>query len=485
MKAIKEKILFVEDDRFDRMAFERYAKEECLPFEYILAGSVSEANGILKEQKVNAVVTDYMLGDGTAFDLFEEIGSIPVIIITGAGDQEIAVKAMKEGAYDYLIKDTEGNYLRALPVTLKNAIGIKRAEEELKKYRERLEELVDSRTAELRKEIEDRKKTEELLRYSVNILEALLNVTTESIILFEKNGIIHAINETAAGRLGNPKEEFNGKCFYDYLPVDIANSRKRHVDEVIQTGMPLRFEDERENYLFDINLYPILNNNSEVESIAFFARDLSPILKLQKEIISISENERQRIGLDLHDDLGQHLTAIKYMVTNTKQKIFYNEKVKSEDLDEISSNISHAVDRVRGMAKGLYPITIEKNGFLIALEEMCNEVEKIFKVSCIIETDGNITIKDNIKAMHLFYIAKESINNAIKHAKSKKILLFLSARDSIFHMIIENNFGPSGHQRSTRGIGIDIMKYRSNAIGGTLRIKEKSDKFIIEFKSKI
>jgi DNA-binding NtrC family response regulator len=105
MENKKERIIFVEDDRVDQMAFERFARESDFPYDYIMTGSVSEAKKILKSEKVDAAVLDYLLGDGTALDLFGELKEIPIVIVTGLGDEETAVKAMKAGASDYLIKD--------------------------------------------------------------------------------------------------------------------------------------------------------------------------------------------------------------------------------------------------------------------------------------------------------------------------------------------------------------------------------------------
>ena len=114
MKSIN--ILIIEDDMVDRMAFKRLVEAGKLPFEYAEAGSVSEARKILDSATFDIVITDYLLGDGTAFDILDLQLDCPVIITTGAGNEGIAVRAMKSGAYDYLIKDPERNYLKVLPL---------------------------------------------------------------------------------------------------------------------------------------------------------------------------------------------------------------------------------------------------------------------------------------------------------------------------------------------------------------------------------
>jgi PAS domain S-box-containing protein len=162
----RERILMVEDDRVDQMAFERFAGYAKFPYDYILTGSIEEAKRALELENFDAAVVDFMLGDGTAFDLFDHIQDTPVVIVTGTGDEEIAVKAMKAGASDYIIKDPENYYLKALSATIENAIKNKRIEKELEKYRTYLEELVQERTAELIKEVDERKRVASALKES-------------------------------------------------------------------------------------------------------------------------------------------------------------------------------------------------------------------------------------------------------------------------------------------------------------------------------
>lgn len=134
---MKKRLLFIEDDLVDRMAFERFAEQERLPYEYSTAKSVAEATRFLKSEAFDLVISDYLLGDGTAFDILKLNLDIPVIIATGAGSEQIAVDAMRSGAYDYLIKDPEHEYLKVLQVTVEKAVKQKRTEERVKIHTDR------------------------------------------------------------------------------------------------------------------------------------------------------------------------------------------------------------------------------------------------------------------------------------------------------------------------------------------------------------
>jgi PAS domain S-box-containing protein len=132
MEGARYKILLVEDNEIDQMAFKRFVENNALSYDCIVAGSVSEAQSVLEFEQFDIVISDYSLGDGTAFDILGLVKDTPTVLVTGAGDEEIAVKAWKAGAYDYLVKDLEQNYLKAVPITIENAIRQKVTEKNLR-----------------------------------------------------------------------------------------------------------------------------------------------------------------------------------------------------------------------------------------------------------------------------------------------------------------------------------------------------------------
>ena len=154
MHECRYKLLLVEDTQIDQMAFKRMVTSQNLPYDYKIAGSVQEARKLLESDRFDVVILDFHLGDGTAFDVLGSLGQTPSIFATGGGDEELAVKAMKAGASDYLIKDQDRNYLKVLPEVVKNAINHKKAELELEKYHNDLESLVKERAEQLATEKE-------------------------------------------------------------------------------------------------------------------------------------------------------------------------------------------------------------------------------------------------------------------------------------------------------------------------------------------
>ena len=189
MERERIKILLVEDDRVDQMAFERFVKNEALPYDHVIAGSVSEGRSALESDAFDVIVMDYLLGDGTAFDLFKSVhGDIPIIITTGTGGEETAIQAMKSGALDYLIKDPEGHYFKTLPITIEKAIKTKKQGRKLREYHDQLERMVEERTRELKEknkqlkiEVQERSRIEEALQDAHDDLEMRVEKRTEEL----------------------------------------------------------------------------------------------------------------------------------------------------------------------------------------------------------------------------------------------------------------------------------------------------------------
>ena len=224
MRERKIRLLLIEDDKIDQMAFKRYVKKKDLPYNYSIAESIAEAKKITKSINFDVIISDYMLGDGTSFELFELYKELPVIVTTGTGNEEVAVKAMKLGACDYLIKDPEGNYLTTLPTTVELALKRKQNEKELHNYQKNLESMVKERTAELQAEIVQRMKIEEALRESEYKLFTHLQNTPIGALSWDLNFKAVEWNPASEDIFGYTKEEALGKHVTDLiLPEDMKD----------------------------------------------------------------------------------------------------------------------------------------------------------------------------------------------------------------------------------------------------------------------
>ena len=144
MEQTKYRILLIEDDKLDQMAFERFVRDEELPYDYKITASVSEARKMLDCEQFDIIVADYSLGDGTAMDILSSVEDLPIILTTGAADERVAIEAWKAGAYDYIAKDSDRTYLKAIPKAVENAIDRMKMEKALERKQKNLEAIFDA-----------------------------------------------------------------------------------------------------------------------------------------------------------------------------------------------------------------------------------------------------------------------------------------------------------------------------------------------------
>ncbi|MBV9007655.1 MAG: sensor histidine kinase [Verrucomicrobia bacterium] len=197
--------------------------------------------------------------------------------------------------------------------------------------------------------------------------------------------------------------------------------------------------------------------------------------RLEKEIVTISERERQRVGQDLHDGLCQYLAALGYAAAALQEDL---ERLllpaEAARAAELTTLLQDAVMQTRNLARGLVPVETSANGLASALEELADSVARLTRIDCRFQQDDEIVIADEATATHLFRIAQEAINNALKHAGAQQIRINLSAEQDgcVVLEVADNGVGIGNAKGGSGGIGLNILQYRANCIGGNLRISQ-------------
>lgn len=117
-------VLYIEDSSLDRMAFERVVRKSYLPIQYTCAETLTEGLNQIRSGNFDVIIADLRLPDGSALDLLSQVGNsgLAIIILTGVSDVQTAVRAIKNGASDYIVKDPSREYLTTLPGHLENII---------------------------------------------------------------------------------------------------------------------------------------------------------------------------------------------------------------------------------------------------------------------------------------------------------------------------------------------------------------------------
>jgi two-component system sensor kinase FixL len=189
--------------------------------------------------------------------------------------------------------------------------------------------------------------------------------------------------------------------------------------------------------------------------------------QLEAQLLTAVEQERERLGRDLHDDLSQRLVAVGMMI-HTLEKSDLASRESREKLHHVGELVADASGVARNLSRGLNPVTLTAEGLPAALAELAGRVPHHVKFSW--PASERLNLEQEV-ALHVYRIAEEAMSNAIKHAEANNITIELQPlpRRKVALVMSDNGKGFNDSPKSG-GMGLLNMKYRARAIGGALKI---------------
>ena len=274
------RVLLVDDDKSDAIITKRHLdKSSFWTFEAVWQADYEAGLKEYCEGGYDVCLLDYRLGAKTGLDFLVEVADIidrpPVILLTGQGDSEIDIRAMEAGAADYLEK------AELVPDLLERTI----------RY------------------VVRQRRTEAELRESQALAEALLNAPTAAAFLMDRKGKVLAANTSLFERLVREQDEILGACIYDFLPSELAQSRRKRVDEACETGKPIRFEDQRQGRFIDNSIYPIRNAEGQFDRFAVYANDVTEQRKAEEDL-RLARDKLERLAALSQTRLQETIEAL-------------------------------------------------------------------------------------------------------------------------------------------------------------------------------
>jgi signal transduction histidine kinase len=197
---------------------------------------------------------------------------------------------------------------------------------------------------------------------------------------------------------------------------------------------------------------------------------------LQKDLLEITDTEQRRIGHDLHDGLGQHLTGIAFMSKLLEQRLAAREVPEAEQARKIAGLVNKAIGWTRDLARGLAPVDLDQEeGLASALRQLTEGAEEIYGAKCRFESVGDVHFRNPSTAIHLYRIAQEALNNAIKHGRPRNVDVRLTGTGGreISVRVEDDGTGFDPATVGDGGMGLRIMKYRAKMIVGTLDLRTR------------
>ena len=194
--------------------------------------------------------------------------------------------------------------------------------------------------------------------------------------------------------------------------------------------------------------------------------------RLEHELLDITEKERRRIGLDLHDDLGQKLAGVALMAKGLQLRLAKQRATESADAGKIHELLEQAMSHARDLARDLATLDFSENDLPSAIEKLAAHVKESFGITCRFKSDNTIPPLETNTVQQLYKITQEALTNAIKHGKAKQVSIQLSNGSDRLALTIRNSGTPfPSVVGRNAGMGLRIMNYRANLIGASLEIK--------------
>jgi PAS domain S-box-containing protein len=334
-----------------------------------------------------------------------------------------------------------------------------------------------ARLAVYSQDITDRKKAENELRQSEETARALINAPTESFSLTEIDGVIVTLNETTARRLGGNVQELVGKCVYDFLPPDVAQSRKNHVEKVIRTGEPISFEYSREGRFLQSCIYPVFIPSGEVARLAVYTQDITDRKKAEEAVLNerdhlrrsleASDRERRLVSYDIHDGLAQHLTGAMMQFQSFFELQANNAEMASEAFANGMGLLHHALTEARRIIGGVRPPILDEMGVVAAIHHLVADIRTNEGPEMEVAIDFEFDRLGPIMENAVFRIVQESLANACTHSESNKVRLTLAGDDKHLHVEIQDwGIGFDVEKIREDGFGLESMRERARLLGG-------------------
>jgi len=356
-------------------------------------------------------------------------------------------------------------------VQMEEALRTAHADLETKVQR-RTEQLLAANKA-LQEEITERENAEAVLQKQAQVLRQI----RDAVVSTDLDGFVTSWNKGAERLLGYRVEEALGKhvsfiyseYWQDVLQEQIIEPLKEMGEHQIEVRLRRKSGEE---FHADLSLSLLRDAAGKITGMIACGTDISQRKRLEQEVLHVGAQEQQRIGRELHDGLGQELTGLGYLAKSLHGRLITQDSPETETAAELAQGIPQTLAQLQGIVKDLVPLDVGPDTLLPALQNLAANVEERSGVSCRVEGHERSPLEDDDTAIHIYRIAQEAINNAVKHGAPRHVTVSLGAHDNrVTLQVRDDGKGIDPRVEEVSGSGLRIMRYRARVIGATLDVQ--------------
>jgi signal transduction histidine kinase len=212
------------------------------------------------------------------------------------------------------------------------------------------------------------------------------------------------------------------------------------------------------------------------ERTAALQHEMAEHRRLDREIAQVADRERRRLGHDLHDNLGQHLTGTALAAQVLKEKLVARSAPEVSEAEKLVRCVEEGIDLTRNLARGFFSPELDAEGLVVALQHLAETVRERFGVNCVLDGDKSIRIRDSTVANQLYQIAQEAVTNSVRHAAARQIDIRLAMDGpDLYLSIIDDGIGFPDKPRS-EGLGLRLMRHGAALSGATFDVRRNGER---------
>jgi PAS domain S-box-containing protein len=327
-------------------------------------------------------------------------------------------------------------------------------------------------------DITDRILAEEAVRDREARLRAILDTAADAILTINEQGIIQSVNPATEQLFGHTSAEMLGQNVKMLMPSPDREQHDSYIKRFLTTGQARVIGSGREVIAqrADGSTFPADLSVSKVSDLKLFTgilRDITRRKQLEREVVEIASLEQRRIGQDLHDTVGQELTALNLLAGDLADVIQTDPLEGAKLVARMARGLRRSRQELRSVLIGLLPVAVETEGLMAALTDLADRTQQEGKAACLFECPEPVLLTDNLTATHIFLIAKEAVHNAVKHGRPRNIRISLESNHRLRLRVQDDGIGlaPQSSAKPGTGLGLRIMQNRAAIIGAQLTVE--------------
>ena len=208
------------------------------------------------------------------------------------------------------------------------------------------------------------------------------------------------------------------------------------------------------------------------ERTAALQHEMAERQRLDQEIAQVADRERHRLGQELHDSLGQHLTGTALAAQVLKEKLALRSASETAEAEKLVRYVEQGIDLTRNLARGFFSPELDPDGLTVALQGLAENVTERFGIPCVFEGEESLRIHDSAIATQLYRIAQEAVANSIKHAAAQRITIRLAMSPSELSLTInDDGIGFPDKLPRSEGLGLRLMRHRASLAGASFDVR--------------